>query len=287
MSYLLDKKIRRKKFSYVMFFVAVLLILFYFRSGIFNGLALFSHTVFRPVLILGNNLGGKLGNLGSYFVSKKILYLENENLKSQLNEEKGLTENYNSILAENINLKEILGRKREEIIAKNMILSAILTKPNQSLYDTLVIDAGAKQGIKTGDIVFTLGHGPTGEALGTVPIGRVSTVYGSSSKVTLFSSSGEKTNIVISSESARSPDTSETGKNIFMEIVGRGGGNFEMILPEDFRPAKGDQAVLPGIFPYVLGIVETIISDPRSSFVKALLVSPVNIQELKFVEVER
>jgi hypothetical protein len=77
-----------------------------------------------------------------------------------------------------------------------------------------------------------------------------------------------------------------SGKDVFLEIVGRGGGNFEMIIPRDFIILKGDEVVLPGIVPYVVGIVETIISDPRDSFTKALLVSPVNIQELKFVEVE-
>lgn len=79
----------------------------------------------------------------------------------------------------------------------------------------------------------------------------------------------------------------DAGGNIFTEIVGRGGGNFEMVMPKDLTLAKGDQAVLPGIVPYVLGIVETTISDPRDPFQKALLVSPVNIQELKFVEVEK
>ena len=59
-----------------------------------------------------------------------------------------------------------------------------------------------------------------------------------------------------------------------------------MIMPRDLKLEKGDQVVLPGIIPYVVGIVETIISDPRDPFVKALLTSPVNIQELKFVEVE-
>ena len=49
---------------------------------------------------------------------------------------------------------------------------------------------------------------------------------------------------------------------------------------------KGDEVVLPGITPYVLGIMETTISDPRDPFAKTLLTSPVNIQELKFVEVE-
>jgi hypothetical protein len=92
--------------------------------------------------------------------------------------------------------------------------------------------------------------------------------------VVLFSNAGEKNQALIS------------GGNIFMEIVGRGGGNFEMIVPKDFTLQKGDQVVMPGVNPYVLAIVETVISDPRDPFTKALLTSPVNIQELKFVEVE-
>ena len=262
MSYLLDKKIKRKKFFYIVFFIIVLFVFFYFRLGIFNGFSYASHKLFSPVLVFGNNIGQKFSSVGSFFASKNSLYLENENLKSQISESQADRANYNSVLAENINLKEILGRKSENV---NMILSAILSKPNQSPYDTLVIDVGIKQNIKIGDIVF---------ALGNVPIGVISAVYPTSSKVILFSSAGEKTQAVI------------TGRDAFVEIIGRGGGNFEMIMPSDFTLVKGDQVVLPGIVPYVLGIVQTIISDLRDPFVKALLVSPVNIQELKFVEVE-
>ena len=130
-------------------------------------------------------------------------------------------------------------------------------------------------GLQIGDIVF---------ALGNIPIGRVAEIYPNSSKVILFSSSGEKTQVVVSGKSD-TPDADNNG-DVFMEVVGRGGGNFEIILPRDFTPAKGDEVVLPGINPYVLAVVETIISDPRDPFIKALLVSPVNIQEFKFVEVE-
>ena len=59
-----------------------------------------------------------------------------------------------------------------------------------------------------------------------------------------------------------------------------------MIIPRDFKLLKGEQVVLPGISPKVVAVVETIISDPRDAFQKALLVAPVNIQELKFVEVQ-
>jgi len=83
------------------------------------------------------------------------------------------------------------------------------------------------------------------------------------------------------------PPTEQVVRNIFMQVVGRGGGNFEIILPRDLIVQKGTEVVLPGIKPFVLGIVKSFISDPRDSFQKALLVSPVNIQEIKFVEVEK
>jgi cell shape-determining protein MreC len=160
-------------------------------------------------------------------------------------------------------MKEILGRKNEKT---NLILTSILSKPNKSLYDTLIVDVGSKNGVSFGQRVF---------ALGNVPIGSISEVYPNYSKVILYSSPGEKTEVVIS------------GRDAFMQVVGRGGGNFEMLLPRDLILEKGAEAVLPGITPFTLGIVQAILSDPRDAFQKALLVSPVNIFELKFVEVEK
>ncbi len=240
----------------------LLFILIYFRSVIFSGLAYGSHFVFRPILVLENNLEEQWIIISSFFKSKKSIFMENENLKSELNEISARISNYNSVLEENTQIKEILGRKNEKTV---MILAAILGKSNQNLYDTVIIDVGVKQKIKVGDTVF---------ALGNVPIGRIAEAYADSSKVILFSSGGEKTEAMIAS------------KNVFMPIVGRGGGNFEMILPRDFSVEKGNQVVLPGLTPYVLAIVQTIISDPRDALQKALLVSPVNIQELKFVEIK-
>lgn len=263
MNYLLDRKTKRKKIIYIIVGVIICPILFYFLFGIFNGLSLVTHTVFRPVLFVGNAISEKLAGFSSYFFSKKSLYMENEDLKSKLNEAQASLANYNSLLTENTNLKEILGRKGEN---SALVLSAILSKPNQSSYDTLVIDAGTVFGIEAGDMVF---------AIGNLPIGRISDAYTNSSKVILFSAPGEKTGVVI------------YGRDVFMEIVGRGGGNFEMVVPRDFVLQKGDTVSLPDIFPYALATVETIISDPRDPYTKAILVSPINIQELKFVQVEK
>src|SRR3989338_2093783 len=226
MSYLVDKKIKRKKFFQTIFFVVIFFALFYFRADIMDGASSVGIFIFRPVLVAGNYTGDKFSNLKSYFLFKNSLYLKNEKT--------------------------------------SVIVSAILAKPNKSFYDTLVIDIGLKQGVKVGDSVF---------ALGNIPIGRIAEVHAYSSKVILFSNSGEKTQVVIN-------------KNIFMEVVGRGGGNFEMAIPKDFNLSKGSEVVLPGIMPNVLAVVETVLSDPRDSFQKALLVAQVNIQELKFVEVE-
>ena len=267
MSYLLDKKIKRNKFFKIGSLVLLFLILFYFRSGVYRGLSYVSYTIFRPVFIVGNSVGGTLSNLRSAFLSKNSLYLENQNLKIKLSENNAQMSNYNSVLAENISLKEILGRlpavagRGEE---GDMILGAILAKPNQSLYDTLIIDVGENSGIEIGDTVF---------ALGDIPIGKIGEVHSASSKVILFSSPGEKMQVVVP------PD------NIFLEAVGRGGGNFEMAIPQDLNLVKGSEVILPGITPYVLAIVQMTISDPRDSYVKALLVSPVNVQSLKFVQI--
>jgi len=262
MSYLLDKKIKRNKIFKYTIFVVVLFILIYFKADIFRGLSYVSSIIFRPVLIVGNSIGEKLSNIGAYFHSKNSLLLENKDLKLKLSEQEARMSNYNSVLDENLKIKEILGRQGEKA---TMVLAGILSKPNQSPYDTLVIDVGTKNGILVGQRVF---------ALGNVPIGRVTEVYPGTSKVILFSNPGEKTEIIIS------------GGDAFMQVVGRGGGNFEMILPRDFILEKGTEVVLPGIIPYIVGTIQTIISDPRDSFQKALLASPVNIQELKFVEVE-
>ena len=261
MNYLLDNKKKRNTPVKIIFGVLLVATLFFFRTSIFNGLSYVSGGVFRPLLSSGNTAGGKLQSIGAYFSSRNSLYNENVNLKTRLDTDVAERAHYDSVVRENTELKEILERKKVET---PMILASILAKPNQSPYDTLLIDIGKDKGMQVGQTVF---------AFGSIPIGRIAEVYINTSKVILFSNSGEKTQVVIS------------GPNIFAELVGRGGNNFEMILPRDMTLLKDDQVVLPGIDPYVVATVQTIISDQREAFQKALLASPVNIQSLKFVEV--
>ncbi len=263
MSYLQDKKTKRKKFIKITIFILALLGLLYFSSQIFKTTSYTTHAIFRPILIVGNSIGASLSRISGYFYFKTALLRENENLKTQLQEQSARMTDYNAILDENLKLKESMGR---EGINSERILAAILAKPNQTIYDTLVIDIGQNKNIEIGDKVFSLGG---------VPLGRVDLVSAFSSTVILYSSSGEKTQGVI------------TGRDVFMSLVGRGGGNFEIVLPRDFLVNHGDEVVLPGITPRTIAIVDSVVSDPRDAFIKALLVSPVNVQEIKFVEVEK
>ena len=243
-----------------MFFVAVA-ILFYFRGSVIYGLSYATSTVFRPFLVLKNGVNSKFGGLFTYFASKKTLTQELEDYKNQLAESEARMANYDAVVDENESLKEIFDRKDEK---KPMLLAVVLGRANQSLYDTLIVDVGEAHGVSVGAKVF---------ALGNIPIGYVETVYQTSSKVILFSTSEESTTVNI-------------GENLF-DLVGRGGGNFELTLPRDFSIEEGEQAVLPGATPYVVAVVETVISNPRDSFKKVLLVSPLNIGSLKFVQIEK
>lgn len=263
MSYLLDRKNKRKKYATVGAVIVLLLVLFYFRVPIFSFLSAVANNIFRPVVSVGKNINSNLSTRGAFVQSKKSLLLENKDLNSKLLESEARVVNYKILEDENIKLKEILNRKQE---GANFTLAGILGKSNQSVYNTLVIDVGSMENVSEGDTVF---------ALGNIPIGKIVEVFPKSSKVLLFSSPKEKTQVVVG------------GSDVFMDIVGRGGGNFEIVMPRDFKLAPGDEVILPGIHPYLVATVATIISDPRDSFLKALLTSPVNIQQLKFVQVEK
>lgn len=261
MSYLLDRKNKQKKLRNIILSIVLFSIIIYFNNPIFTNLSYVANKIFKPVLVVGDNISSNLENKSYLLQSKKSLYLENENLRKELNEMSAQIYNFSALENENNKLKEIFNRQND----KNLILATILSKPNKSIFDTIIIDVGEKDGIEVGNVVF---------ALGRIPIGRVVEVFLDSSKVVLFSTSGEKTEIVI------------TEGDVFMEIIGRGGGNFEMILPRDFEILKGATVSLPGLDSSVIAKVETIISDPRDSYQKALLTSPVNIQNLRFVQVD-
>ncbi len=161
---------------------------------------------------------------------------------------------------ENAKLTEMLARKKE---SSQLILARILAKPNQSLYDTLIIDAGTVEGVSVGAPVL---------ARGNIPFGTVVESDTHLSKVKLFSTSGEITKAVI------------VGKDIFIDLKGQGGGTFETTLPRDIVIEKGTTVATLDTGE-TIAIMEETLADARDPFQRILFRSPVNLFELRFVGV--
>lgn len=262
MSYLQDRKKKQKRYTQLLVTAVVFAACMTVSVVFFDFFSRISHTVFSPVLAMTNRMSMNIKNTKAFFISKTSLLLENQELKQQLLAIDARLANYEAVFNENEKIKEILLRKPGE---KKMLLAGILGTQNKSLYDSLIIDAGSLQGLEVGQRVF---------AYGDVPIGTITDVFPESAKVALYSTSGQKMSAVLS------------GSDTFIELMGRGRGNFEVILPRDFDIVEGTLVLLPGLEPYALAEVVTVISDPRDPFKKALLKSPINILELKFVQVE-
>jgi len=204
--------------------------------------------------------------------TKDLSYLT-KNRESLLEENKKLLEensslkismiDYQILKNENDKLKELLGKITTN---HDFILSNILVKPNYSPYDTLIIDVGQDGNILEGFPVYTNGN---------IPIGIISKVYTQTSLVELYSNPGRVTSGILD------------GSNVSVELIGRGGGNFEMSIPFELIAPKGTIILLPNIQPEIIAIVEEEISDPTDPVKKIILRSPINIQNQKWVQVKK
>lgn len=246
----------QKKFILAGFIVLIFIIIFSFQGP-------------RNILFgIGGPFWGVKNSIESFFAdninllrSKSSLIAENNLLKDEIrnNQENQLLDS--ALKNENDDLKNILGRKNNN---QKEILAAILAKPPFSPYDTLVIDVGSADGVSAGDNVL---------ADGNAYIGYISELYGHSSKVVLYSSSGEKIDVLIGSD------------KIEKEADGMGGENFSVSAPADSNIKVGDPIIASSISPNIFSTVEKIESTPADSFETVLFKNPVNISELEYVEV--
>ncbi len=185
-----------------------------------------------------------------------------EELRKIYREEASNHARNSAIYQENEDLKKLLGRST----VNDPLLATILKKPPFSAYDTFILDVGENHGVAKGDRVY---------ALGNIPIGEIGEVIGNTSKVLLYSSSGEKFDILIGTSSIQAT------------AVGKGGGYFETSLPRESKITVGDTVLVPTFSNSFVGKVEGIASEPSEPFSKILFRQPVNIYELRWVLVEK
>jgi len=259
MSYLRDKKRNIKKMLLVGVLVILLVYIVLFTQ-VFNNISRWVGFTASPVWKVQESISSTWDNVATIFASKKALLEENKKLKDEAVIAGVKLLDRNLLFEENTDLKELLGRETVE----QTVFAVVLTKPNRSAYDTIVIDVGENAGIKEGDKVL---YGKS------IAIGKIAEVFKNSSKVLLFSSPGEEVSVMV-------------GRNsIETTAYGRGGGNFEIKLPRDAEVKIGDAVVAPSIMPSVLGVVGEIETESSSPIKNIFFKGPVDIFELKWVEV--
>jgi rod shape-determining protein MreC len=246
-----------RKSPLILVCVVIFLILIFTFSASRN----FLLTLFSPLWNVENSFI-------TFFKSNTILLESKESLIAQNNMlQQEVTQNQENTLfdtllkSENDDLKNILNRKPQN---QKQILAAVLEKPFLSPYDTLIVDAGSADGVSVNDKVL---------ADGNDFIGYVSSVSAHSAKIVLYSSPGQQTQVLIGSSA-----TEQTA-------LGLGGGNFSVQLPKGANVAIGDPITLPSISANIFATVENIDTTQTDSFETVEFRSPVNIDELVWVEI--
>ncbi len=168
--------------------------------------------------------------------------------------------------SENAELKELLGRKSVE--SDSTVLAVVIMRPPKTSYDSLMIDIGEDQGIVLGDRVY---------ADNDFLIGYVDEVREKTSIVKLFSTPGERIDVIIG--------TGSTTANVVAE--GHGSGNFYIKAPKNIEVNELDPVVVPGTYSYILGSLEKIESSDGEAFTHLYFKLPVNLNSLKYVNVQK
>jgi cell shape-determining protein MreC len=198
------------------------------------------------------------GTVQDEFLSKRALISKVTGLQTTINAYDAQLSTLAQLQNENDTLKAELGRTP----APTGILANVITLPNRSFYNTLLIDAGAAEGIKNNMVAY---------AFGSVALGDVTSVDTHTATVTLYSQSGRQTS------------GTAVGSSVAVTLIGRGNGEYEVQLPRDVPFNVGAEVATQSMTPTTLATVEKIITDPRDPFQRLLAKAPVNLQALKWV----
>ncbi|MHB0978047.1 MAG: rod shape-determining protein MreC [Minisyncoccota bacterium] len=238
--------------------ILVVVLIFVFGALFFSFSRGLMVNIFSPLWKGENAVAVGFRNLATFFKSKNSLIEENQILRDKLASSELANISLQTIGDAENSLLTNFGR----VSPNKFITAAVLVHPPQTPYDSLIIDAGAVDGVSL-DAEVSLPEGPK--------IGTVTEVFSRSSRAKLYSSNGEETNAVL--ERSEVPVT----------LVGRGGGNFEIALPRDVAVEIGDKILSANLASTVIGIVGDVEMKPTDSFKKVIVRSVANVYTLRFV----
>ncbi len=262
MNYIQRSKPKQKINAKILVIIVVFLLLSLFAFLFPNFLKTFSYQISKPVWKIGSVSKLSVSWFYQFFSFRSTLTNKNLALEDELDSLKLKQVDYDALQEENKNLKEELGRYN----SSTKILAAVLSKPPESPYDTLVIDVGSKQGVALGQKVYLSQ---------SIIVGVVTDVTPNTSLVELFSTGNRKQEATLSRTHAS------------FTLTGRGGGNFILEVPKDTDIVWGDEFIYPGLNQSILGSVYYIDSSSQNSFKTIYIRSFTNIFNVDSVFVEK
>lgn len=248
------------------------------RSSSSGALSRGAENIAAPIWRAGASVRGEGPGFFSFFSAKEALISQNQEREAENKKLKANLIGYDAALREILDLRTLLHR---DPAAQDIVLAGVLARSSDLPFDTLHIDAGKNFNIGYGDIVIA-GAPNENETASTsslssnlIAVGSVMEVTRSASKVKLFSSAGEKTQVFLGPE------------NLSVTLAGAGGGTMSVELPKDADVKAGDTALLPGVSGNIVAVVHALEPDPTLSFVTVYLRLPVNPRELRYVGIVR
>lgn len=185
-------------------------------------------------------------------------------LNAQLASTSAALADYDRLKEQNEALRAQLGRADA---ARPEVAAAVLTRPPGTPYDTLVLDAGAHQGVAVGQRVV----------MGALVLGIIDEVYPDSSRAALYSSPGQSYDAVLTTAGGAVPVT----------IEGQGAGSMSARVPSGTAVAVGDRVEFPGLSGGMVGSITAIEGADTSTFKTIYLHLPVNLFALQYVYIQQ
>lgn len=211
-------------------------------------------TVWNAGTAVARSTGGS-----GYFSSRRALATENASLRQQLARYEERAAGYETLKAENDDLRALLRLAQVERGITAPVVSSLRASP----YGTFLIGAGEND-VARGDLVVSEG--------GFVA-GKVSDVSARTALVSEIFAAGA------------SLDVRVAGANVVAE--GHGGGNARAKVPRGIKLATGDAVTAPSLGGRAVGVVGSVKSDESSADQTVYIRLPVNLSSLAFVYVVR
>lgn len=210
------------------------------------------------MLRMGSALTNKAGTTVS-FDSRAELMEDRDRL---LRENEALRNQSATFAARATDFERLLGGRTERA---GGILAGVLARPPVSPYDVLIVDQGSNAGIR----ISATAYGPGG-----VPLGTVTSADANTSRVTLYSHTGNIT------EGWAGPN------RIPVKLTGTGAGGFDAEIPGTAGAAVGDQVFVPGPGALPVATITEVVTDPSSPSVVLRIRSQINPFSLTWVTIQ-